>query len=294
MNRQAAELVKIAKSLLSNSEMERMASEESEWEEEFGPAGQVDFKSNELEASWDTILDIRTGRVRQFMVDRLVGLGFRSFDLKVHATFGEYVTWPLLRKGMSGKFRLDRHTIETQFKKSEEEDSRAFDSYYFKKGSTVAAELVKIAKSLMASVSEGDLCTVDMRVVQRMSGEKDFGTGNWVKVVRDTVRMGGGQVSVVEIIGDNAKVVAPGRSFMGAVSVPVSALQPVKMAAVVVKENPADYKIYKDITRRGEVSFQLYTRRSNKGIGPLSWSDMDEMFPKGWEKHTTLCDWRGQ
>ena len=36
MNRQAAELVKIAKSLLSNSEMERMASEESEWEEEFG------------------------------------------------------------------------------------------------------------------------------------------------------------------------------------------------------------------------------------------------------------------
>ena len=159
----------------------------------------------------------------------------------------------------------------------------------------VATELVKIAKSLMAFVSEGDICTVNMAIIRSQSAKRDFGTGNWVKVVRDTVRMGDGQVKVEEVIGDEAMVVAVGGgAIMGAVKVPVSALQPVKTAAVGEKENPADYKIYKDITRRGEVSFQLYTRSSNKGIGPLSRGDMDEMFPKGWEKHTTLCDWRGQ
>jgi len=77
-----------------------------------------------------------------------------------------------------------------------------------------------------AAVREGDVFALDMRVVFEEAG-RGMGMGNWLKVVKDTVRYGGGKVKVVkpgvryvEVVAD-----APMGGVMGSVTVPLAALR---------------------------------------------------------------------
>lgn len=92
---------------------------------------------------------------------------------------------------------------------------------------------VNTKREATMNVKEGDICTVNMGVIRSESSSKDFGTGNWVKVVRDTVKYGDGQVKVDEIRGDSAMVSAVGGgAILGPVQVPIRAL---KVASVMDK-----------------------------------------------------------
>jgi hypothetical protein len=84
----------------------------------------------------------------------------------------------------------------------------------------------------MAMVSEGDLATVDMNVVRHEDARRGMGLGHWLKVVRDTVRMGDGKVRVERIRGVDADVVADGGgAIMGPVTVPLGALRKANMSS---------------------------------------------------------------
>lgn len=111
---------------------------------------------------------------------------------------------------------------------------------------TVAGELLKVAKVLMA-VSEGDICSVDMRVIKEEDSRRGMGMGHWMKVVKDTVKMGDGQVKVVKIRGSDAEIVAdsPMGAVMGGATVPVKAL---KMASSRVAVD--DTRVLLDAERR--------------------------------------------
>lgn len=84
----------------------------------------------------------------------------------------------------------------------------------------------------IAMVNEGDLAVVDMNVIRHEDARRGMGLGHWLKVVRDTVRMGDGKVRVERIRGVDADVVADGAgAIMGPVTVPLGALRKAALTA---------------------------------------------------------------
>ena len=96
-----------------------------------------------------------------------------------------------------------------------------------------AGETIKTAET---NIRRGDICMVNMGEVRRLSADMDP-SGNWAKVVAQTVRSGGGRVKVTEVVWtpsrDYAMCVAdhPMGGVMGAAEIPLSALKKVTTAA---------------------------------------------------------------
>lgn len=84
------------------------------------------------------------------------------------------------------------------------------------------------------NIKEGDICTVNMNVIRNHAQRDGFAGSHWMKVVRDTVKMGGGEVRVSEVISNyDVMVVAVGAgAIMGAAKVPVEALKVVGKQAM--------------------------------------------------------------
>jgi len=72
-----------------------------------------EFTDDREHIEWERIM-LDDGTAEQWLIDKLNGLGYLSFDVEGNGSFHDYMTSIVVRRGRAGRFRLDKYTLEKQ------------------------------------------------------------------------------------------------------------------------------------------------------------------------------------